>query len=127
MRSAGRAIVLALLGCWIAPGAAALGAALHVELHHGPHADPPAAHATALAKRLAAAAEHGHSHEVTAPDHEHRALRGERIATLLAPTPAPAADAASVEPGAGERLGVPPPPERPPPRPLFTLHCSLLR
>lgn len=124
MRTAGRAIVLVVLGSWLAPGAAVLATVLHLDVHHH-RDDREAAPARALALRLAEAAEHGHSHDVATPEHDHAATQGERlVAAAVAGSPA---HPVTLDRLPIEALAELPPPERPPPRPLFALHCSLLR
>ena len=117
-----RLLTVVLLSVWLLPGVLGLAAALHLELHHDAHGAPPD---RALA--LALAAEHGHSHELTEPAHDHPATRAKAQAAALEPAgafvlpwgglPAPRETTVETAPSA---------PLRPPPRPLFTLHCALL-
>lgn len=121
-----RLVPLLVLLAWMAPAVGAFGVALHVALdHHGRHdGDSPRA-----VSELARTAPLGHHHDLTvAVDHHHEA-RVEEPAPALRPMvasvavlPAPAAvEAAPAEPAC--RGGSP---RRPPPDPLFTVHCSLL-
>lgn len=127
VRTAGRAIALLLLVSWLAQGAVASATALHVELHHhGSEDEAPAA--SDLALRMAEIVEHGHSHELTTPEHDHPAIAAERSAVGPAPPVGLPVETSHVASGAGsEALAGTAPPERPPPRALFTLHCCLLR
>ena len=117
-----RLLTALLLSAWLLPGAVGLSAALHVTLHHDAH-DPPSHRALALAL----AAEHGHSHELTAPAHGHPARRAEgRAVAPEPPTAAPPPWGTSPASAVAVADQTPSPPLRPPPRPLFTLHCALL-
>lgn len=117
-----RLLTALLLSAWLLPGAVGMSAALHVALHHDAH-DPPSDRALALAL----VAEHGHSHELTAPAHGHPARRAEgRTLAPEPPTAAPPPGGSSPAPAAAVADRAPSPPLRPPPRPLFTLHCALL-
>lgn len=117
-----RLVTIALACSWLLPGLVALAVVVHVELdhhHHGPSGD--------RAAELALTVEHGHSHEVGEPGHEHPANRNDRrqaAPALEDPTGLPWA---SLQAWATHGVQVSPAePLRPPPRPLFTLHCALL-
>lgn len=117
-----RLVTMALACSWLLPGLLALGVVLHVELHHhdhGPSAD--------RAAELAVAVEHGHSHEIGEPGHEHPANRGERRQVAPAPDEAAGLPWGSLQAWASRGAeAAPEEPRHPPPRPLFTLHCALL-
>jgi hypothetical protein len=115
-----RLLTALLLSAWLLPGVLGLAVAIHLELHHDAHGVPPD-------RALALAAEHGHSHGLAEPAHDHPAARAKAQAAAKEPAaafvlpwgglPAPRETTVETAPSA---------PLRPPPRPLFTLHCALL-
>jgi hypothetical protein len=117
-----RSLTAILLCAWAVPGAVGLLVALHLELHHGPHHRPADG---ALGSEPAA--ERGHSHELSEPAHDHPAVRSPGPEALHERATAWALTGLTPpEPVEAFAEPAPAPPLRPPPRPLFTLHCALL-
>lgn len=117
-----RLVTVALACCWLLPGLLALAVVLHVELdHHG--------HGTSddRAAELALAVGHGHSHELADAGHEHPASREGRRQSAQAPAEAADLPWGSLQAWSSDGAQADATaPRRPPPRPLFTLHCALL-
>lgn len=117
-----RLVTIALACSWLLPGFLALAVVVHLELDHHDHG-----RSGDQAAELALTVEHGHSHEVGEPGHEHPANRTDRRQANPAPDAATGPPWGALEAWASRGAeAVPEEPGRPPPRPLFTLHCALL-
>lgn len=118
------ALAVALVAAWLSPAAMATAVGFHVAAHD--HGRAHERQHVVVLDELREALAHGHAHEIGVPEHDHRAAP-EPPTSLRVDTAVSAAPPVATAPmGPVAQWAAGHAPDRPPPVPLFTLHCALL-